>query len=91
MASGLQQAEGFDLAVVMTRWMFPYIAFMSLVALGAGVLNTWKRFWVAAATPVLPLWQERLFLVLARFAVSAADFFGLPANRTVELGSRIEI
>jgi hypothetical protein len=26
-----------------------------------------------------------------RFAVSAADFFGLPANRTVELGSRIEI
>ena len=23
--------------------------------------------------------------------VSAADFFGLPANRTVELGSRIEV
>lgn len=53
MASGLRQAEGFDLAVVMTRWMFPYIAFMSLVALAAGVLNTWKRFAVPAATPVL--------------------------------------
>jgi putative peptidoglycan lipid II flippase len=53
MASGLQQAEGFDLAVVMTRWMFPYIAFMSLVALAAGVLNTWKRFAVPAGTPVL--------------------------------------
>jgi len=37
----------------MTRWMFPYIACMSLVALGAGVLNTWKRFAVPAATPVL--------------------------------------
>jgi putative peptidoglycan lipid II flippase len=37
----------------MTRWMFPYIAFMSLVALSAGVLNTWKRFAVPAATPVL--------------------------------------
>ena len=37
MASGLQQSpEGFDAAVVMTRWMFPYIALMSLVALGAG-------------------------------------------------------
>eukprot|EP01031_Cornospumella_fuschlensis_P008713 gene8713-10733_t len=54
MASGLKQSpEGFEVAVVMTRFMFPYIAFMSLVALAAGVLNTWKRFAVPAATPVL--------------------------------------
>ena len=48
--AGLQEL---DLAVLMTRWMFPYIGFMSLVALAAGVLNTWKRFAVPAATPVL--------------------------------------
>lgn len=55
MASGLKDSGGggFDAAVVMTRWMFPYIAFMSLVALSAGILNTWKRFVVPAATPVL--------------------------------------
>ncbi len=54
MASGLQQSPtGFEAAVFMTRWMFPYIAFMSLVALSAGVLNTWRRFAVPAATPVL--------------------------------------
>jgi putative peptidoglycan lipid II flippase len=54
MASGLQQnPRGFEVAVVMTRWMFPYIGFMSLVALAAGVLNTWKRFAVPAVTPVL--------------------------------------
>ena len=54
MASGLKQdPRGFEIAIVMTRWMFPYIAFMSLVALAAGVLNTWKRFAVPAATPVL--------------------------------------
>jgi putative peptidoglycan lipid II flippase len=54
MASGLQRdPRGFEVAVVMTRWMFPYIAFMSLVALAAGVLNTWRRFAVPAATPVL--------------------------------------
>ncbi len=54
MASGLQQSpRGFEAAVFMTRWMFPYIGFMSLVALSAGVLNTWKRFAVPAATPVL--------------------------------------
>ena len=54
LASGLrQQPAGFDAAIVMTRWMFPYIGFMSLVALSAGVLNTWKRFAVPAFTPVL--------------------------------------
>lgn len=54
MASGMQQdPRGYEAAVVLTRWMFPYIAFMSLVALGAGVLNTYKRFAVPAATPVL--------------------------------------
>ncbi len=53
-ASGLARDPGaFDLATVMTRWMFPYILFMSLVALGAGVLNTYKRFAVPAFTPVL--------------------------------------
>jgi len=54
MASGLQQNPGgYDAAVLMTRWMFPYIGFMSMVALAAGILNTWKRFAVPAATPVL--------------------------------------
>lgn len=52
LASGLNP-QGFEAATVMTRWMFPYIACMSLVALGAGVLNTWKQFAVPAATPVL--------------------------------------
>ena len=52
MASGLQP-QGFDAAVAMTRWMFPYIGFMSLVALAGGILNTWKKFAVPAASPVL--------------------------------------
>ena len=53
-ASGLaRNPDAFELAAVMTRWMFPYILFMSLVALAAGVLNTYRRFAVPAATPVL--------------------------------------
>src|SRR5690606_19666368 len=35
MASGLKESGGFAEAVLMTRWMFPYIACMSLVALSA--------------------------------------------------------
>ncbi|MDB5732166.1 MAG: integral rane protein MviN [Variovorax sp.] len=55
MASGLLRSGtgGFDAAVVMTRWMFPYIGFMSLVALAGGILNTWRKFAVPAASPVL--------------------------------------
>jgi putative peptidoglycan lipid II flippase len=54
MASGFQNnPQGFDAAVHMTRWMFPYIGLMSLVALSSGILNTWKQFAVPAATPVL--------------------------------------
>ena len=54
MASGMQQQpDAYASAVHMTRWMFPYIGFMSMVALSAGILNTWKRFAIPAATPVL--------------------------------------
>ncbi len=52
LGSGMPR-EGHEAAVVMTRWTFPYIGCMSLVALSAGVLNTWKRFMVPAVTPVL--------------------------------------
>ncbi len=60
--------ERFDTAVLLTRWMFPYIGFMSLVALAAGILNTWRRFAVPAATPVL-----------LNLAVIAAAALGAPA------------
>jgi len=54
LASGFQKdPRSFEASVLMTRWMFPYIGFMSLVALSAGILNTWKRFALPAATPVL--------------------------------------
>lgn len=54
MASGLtREPAAFDAAIVMTRWMFPYILFISMVALAAGILNTWRRFAIPAFSPVL--------------------------------------
>ena len=53
-ASGFEaNPDSFDNAVFMTRGMFPEMGFMSLVALSAGILNTWRRFAVPAVTPVL--------------------------------------
>jgi len=68
LASGFKQdPRGFEAAVLMTRWMFPYIGFMSMVALSAGILNTWRRYAVPAATPVL-----------LNLAMIAAAWFGAP-------------
>ncbi|MEN3291624.1 MAG: putative peptidoglycan lipid flippase [Burkholderiales bacterium] len=53
-ATGLKSDPGaFDVSVMMTRIMFPYIGFMSFVALAGGILNTWREFKVPAITPVL--------------------------------------
>jgi len=53
-ATGLRSTpEVFEASVVMTRIMFPYIGFMSLVALSGGILNTWREFKIPAFTPVL--------------------------------------
>jgi putative peptidoglycan lipid II flippase len=45
--------DAFHASVVMTRVMFPYIGFMSFVALAGGILNTWREFRIPALTPVL--------------------------------------
>jgi putative peptidoglycan lipid II flippase len=43
----------YDLTVLLTRICFPYLAFMSLMAAGAGILNGLNRFIAAAAAPIL--------------------------------------
>ncbi|HET9646487.1 MAG TPA: potassium transporter Kup [Burkholderiaceae bacterium] len=39
----------------------------------------------------MALWREKLFASMHRNAAAAADFLNLPANRVVELGSKVEI
>ncbi|MDE2081100.1 MAG: murein biosynthesis integral membrane protein MurJ [Burkholderiales bacterium] len=80
MGSGLAQL---DEAVVMTRWMFPYIGFMSMVALAAGILNTWKRFAVPALTPVL---LNFCIIGAALWLVPRAAAAGFPPIYALALG-----
>ncbi|MGH8539823.1 MAG: murein biosynthesis integral membrane protein MurJ [Stenotrophobium sp.] len=42
-----------QLGTEMLRWTFPYLMFISLTAIGGGVLNSYGRFAVPAITPVL--------------------------------------
>jgi putative peptidoglycan lipid II flippase len=82
MASGFDAATE-DAAARMTRWMFPYIGFMSMVALASGVLNTWKRFAVPAFTPVLlnlSVIAAALLLVPWLRARGTETIYALPAG-----------
>ncbi len=72
-ASGLtRDPQTFASAVWMTRVMFPYILLISLVALSAGILNTWHQFAVPALTPVL------LNLSIIGAALLLTDWFEPP-------------
>ncbi|MCK0505889.1 potassium transporter Kup [Aromatoleum anaerobium] len=39
----------------------------------------------------MPRWREKLFIVMFRNAGSAADYFHIPPNRVVELGTQVEL
>ena len=39
----------------------------------------------------MALWRERIFAAMARNAGNVTDYFNIPTNRVIELGSRIEI
>ncbi|MGH8772161.1 MAG: murein biosynthesis integral membrane protein MurJ [Burkholderiales bacterium] len=63
------EPEKFAVTVDMLRITFPYIFFISLVALAAGILNTYGRFMVPAFTPVL------LNISFLTFALALLPFF----------------
>ncbi|WP_431858511.1 potassium transporter Kup [Azospirillum sp.] len=41
--------------------------------------------------PQMAQWREKLFVVMSRTAVSATDFFKIPPNRVVELGTQVQL
>ena len=60
--------EKFELTTTLTRIMFPYLMAMSIVAMLSGILNSLRRYFIAAIAPVL------LNVVLIAFLVSALYF-----------------
>ena len=46
---------------------------------------------IPSSRPGMALWREKLFTIMVRNAESAMEFFKLPTNRVIELGSQLEI
>ena len=66
--------EKFDLAVLLTRIAFPYLLFVSVVALFSGMLNALHRFAVAAFAPVM----LNIILICVMAGVAWAGFGNTP-------------
>lgn len=62
----IDNPDKFDLAVTLTRWMAPFLIFMGLGALCAGILNAFKVFALPAAAPAL----LNIAMILAIFLIS---------------------
>jgi len=50
-----------------------------------------QKLIVSKARPGMALWREKLFAWMLKSSESAMEFFKLPANRVVELGSQLQI
>lgn len=50
-----------------------------------------QKLVASAAKPGMALWRERLFAWMSKSSESAMEFFKIPTNRVVELGSQIQI
>ena len=50
-----------------------------------------QKLIAAKDRPGMALWRERLFAWMTRSSESAMEFFKLPTNRVVELGSQLQI
>ena len=73
LAPGFEQIPGkLALTTTLSRITFPFLLFVSLVSLLAGVLNSLGRFWAAAFTPTL------LNLVMIFFLLCATPFIQSP-------------
>jgi KUP system potassium uptake protein len=46
---------------------------------------------VSAPRPGMMKWRELLFIMMSRNAMNVADFFKIPTNRVIEMGTKIEI
>ena len=50
-----------------------------------------RRQLLASPDGGMPLWQDKIFIALANTATRPSDYFRLPSNRVVELGSQVVI
>lgn len=84
-AKGFKETpERFELAVTLTRSMFPFLLFVSLAALISGVLNTYRIFFIPAFAPASLSLTEIAYLLALAPALS-------PQNQVIGLAASVAV
>lgn len=78
----LVQSRG---SAAVAAWFGPIVIVCFIVMAIGGAVH------IAANPDVLPAWQSRLFIFLARNAADASAYFHIPAGRVVEIGSQVTL
>jgi KUP system potassium uptake protein len=91
--------QGFYRLTVYFGFMDPPDVAQALRSRSLGLpLNPAETWFLLSRTTVIPkpgegmaLWRERLFASMARNARTAGDYFNIPSDQVIELGTKIEI
>jgi putative peptidoglycan lipid II flippase len=81
----------FDLTVLLARIMFPYLAAMSLVAMLAGILNSLRRYFLAALAPVLLNIVLVSGLIMSGYLDLAAPQIGIVLGCSVTISGVLQL
>ena len=79
--------EDHDVPVALRRWEIPGEGFEPMET----TFFVSRESLTARAGHGMALWRDRLFLFMSRNAAPATEFFSIPGNRLVELGTQVEI
>ncbi len=76
-----------DVPKALKRWSIPGPAFDPMDT----TFFASREALIAKADHGMALWRDKLFLIMSRNATSATEFFGIPGDRLVELGTKVVI
>ncbi len=76
-----------DVPKALKRWSIPGPAFDPMDT----TFFASRETLMASKDQGMALWRDKLFLVMSRNATSATEFFGIPGDRLVELGTKVTI
>ena len=76
-----------NVPLALKRWPIPGPAFDSMDT----TFFASREALTASSDKGMALWRDKLFLLMSRNATSATEYFGIPGDRLVELGTKVVI
>ena len=76
-----------DVPKALKQWATPEMAFEPMTT----TFFASRESLAASADQGMALWRDKLFLIMSRNATPATEYFSIPADRLVELGTKVVI